>query len=227
MTTLSGWGLESEWKGALTISGEAPKPVVTGGLQLLRGHLIFLNKRFRLAQGEVTFYGDVPPDPVVNVLGETELRDMTAQVRLSGRASKLQLTVGSRPERPQDEVLAQTLFGRSATTLSPFQALRLASVLQALASGSGGGSTFDVLGKTRDLLGLEQLEFLGTGIGEGLQVGLGKYLGENVRVDVNQRLEQGDVSLRIEVEVTPNITLETQAGTQSRTGAGVFWKYDY
>ncbi|WP_448383419.1 translocation/assembly module TamB domain-containing protein [Desulfosoma sp.] len=227
MTTLSGWGLESEWKGALTISGEAPKPAVTGGLHILRGHLLFLTKRFRLAQGEVTFYGDVPPDPFVNVLGETVLRDMTAEVRLSGRASKLQLSIGSRPERPQDEVLAQILFGRSATTLSPFQALRLASILQALSSGSGGGSSFDVLGKTRDLLGLEQLELLGGGIGEGLQVGLGKYLGENVRVDVNQRLEQGDVSLRIEVEVTPNITLETQAGTQSRTGAGVFWKYDY
>jgi len=227
MTTLSGWGLESEWKGALTISGEAPKPVVTGGLHILRGHLLFLNKRFRLAQGEVTFYGDVPPDPFVNVLGETPLRDMTAEVRLSGRVSKLQLSIGSRPERPQDEVLAQVLFGRSATTLSPFQALRLASILQALSSRSGGRSTFDVLGKTRDLLGLEQLELLGMGVGEGLQVGLGKYLGENVRVDVDQRLEQGDVSLRIEVEVTPNITLETQAGTQSRTGAGVFWKYDY
>lgn len=227
MATLSGWGLDSEWQGALKISGEAPKPVVTGGLHILRGHWLFLNKRFRLAQGEVTFYGDVPPDPAVNVLGETELRDMTAQVRLSGRVSNLQLAVGSRPQRPQDEVLAQILFGRGADTLNPFQALRLASILQSLSSGSGGGSTFDVLGKARDLLGLEQLELLGTGVGKGLQVGLGRYLGENVRVDVNQRLEQGDVSLRVEVEVTPNITLETQAGTQSRTGAGVFWKYDY
>lgn len=227
MTTLSGWGLESEWEGALTVSGEASKPVVSGEVHIVRGHLLFLTKRFRFTQGNVTFYGDVPPDPVINVVGETELRDMTAQVSLSGRASQPQLTMGSRPERPQDEVLAQILFGRSATTLSPFQALRLAALLQALSSKSGHGSAFDVLGKTRDLLGLEQLELLGLGAGEGLQVGLGKYLGENVRVDVNQRLEEGDVSLRVEVEVTPNITLETQVGTQSRTGAGVFWKYDY
>lgn len=227
MTTVSGWGLESEWEGALTVSGEASNPVVTGRMHILRGDLLFLTKRFRLAEGEVIFNGDVPPDPVLNVLGETVLRDMTAQVRVSGRASQPKLTIGSRPERPQDEVLAQILFGRSATTLSPFQALRLAAVLQSLSSGSGKGSGIDVLGKTRDLFGLEQLELLGLGVGEGLQVGLGKYLGENFRVDVNQRLEQGDVSLRVEVEVTPNITLETQVGTQSRTGAGVFWKYDY
>ncbi len=227
MTTVSGWGLESEWQGALKISGEAPKPVVTGGVHIVRGHLLFLTKRFLLTQGDIIFYGDVPPDPVLNVLGEIALRDMTAQVHLSGRTSKPELTLDSLPERPQDEILAQILFGRSTTTLSPFQALRLASVLQSLASRSSQGSAFDVLGKTRDLLGLERLELLGLGAGEGLQVGLGKYLGENVRVDVNQRLEEGDVSLRIEVEVTPNITLETQVGTQSRTGAGVFWKYDY
>lgn len=227
MTTVSGWGLESEWQGALKISGEAPKPVVTGGVHIVRGHLMFLTKRFFLTQGDIIFYGDVPPDPVLNVLGEVALRDMTAQVHLYGRTSKPELTLDSRPERPQDEILAQILFGRSATTLSPFQALRLASVLQSLASISSKGSAFDVLGKTRDLLGFERLELLGLGAGEGLQVGLGKYLGENVRVDVNQRLEEGDVSLRIEVEVSPNITLETQVGTQSRTGAGVFWKYDY
>ncbi len=225
MTTVSGWGLQSEWKGALKIVGPSSEPRLTGQLDILRGQLLFLDKRFRLTEGHVIFYGETPPDPVIHVLGETALRDMTALVRLSGRASKPELALESTPQRPQEEILAQILFGRSATTLSPFQAIRLARTLQAL-SGRGN-SRFDVLGKTRDLLELDQLEVLGSGLGESLGIGLRKYLGENVRVDVDQRLEEGDVAVRVEVEITPNITLETQAGTQSRTRGGVFWKYDY
>lgn len=227
MTTVSGWGLESEWKGTLSLSGEASRPLLTGRFDVIRGQLDFLTRRFRLTEGQVILYGDVPPDPMLNILAETPLRDMTAQVRVSGRSSQPRLTVESRPQRPQDEVLAQILFGRSATALSPFQAIRLARILHSLSSASGRGLDLDIIGKTRDILGLSHLELLGQKTGKDLQVGLGKYLGENVRVDVNQRLEEGDVSLRVEVELTPNITLETQLGTESRTGAGVFWKYDY
>ncbi|ROQ91159.1 translocation/assembly module TamB domain-containing protein [Desulfosoma caldarium] len=225
MTTVSGWGLESEWRGAVKITGRLPHPRLTGRLDTTRGSLDFLHRRFRLAEGHVIFYGETPPNPAILVLGETAVRDMTARVRLSGRASDLELALESSPERPQEEILAQILFGRSATTLTPLQAIRLANALQALRNR--GGPSRNVLGKTQDFLGLDQLKLLGTGLGEGLGIGLGKYLGENLRVDVDQRLEQGDVSLKVEVEVTPNITVETEAGTQSRTGAGVFWKYDY
>ncbi|MEJ5348762.1 MAG: translocation/assembly module TamB domain-containing protein [Desulfosoma sp.] len=225
MTTVSGWGLDSEWKGALKIVGPSSEPQLTGQLNILRGQLLFLDKRFRLTEGHVIFVGETPPDPVIHVVGETALRDMTASVRLSGRASRPELALESSPQRPQEEILAQILFGRSATTLSPFQAIRLARTLQALSTR--GNSHFDVLGKARDLLGLDQLELLGSGLGESLGIGLRKYLGENVRVDVDQRLEEGDIAVRVEVEITPNITLESQAGTQSRSRAGVFWKYDY
>lgn len=225
LSIVSPWGLEAEWKGTLHITGNASEPHITGRLDLTRGRLDFLNRIFRLTQGYIAFYGESPPNPAIDLLGEITLRDMTAQVRLTGRAANPQLTLSSMPQRPQEEILSQILFGRGATTLSPLQALRLAGTLQALSTRAG--SDLNVMEKTRNLLGLDQLELLGAGLGEGLGVGLRKYLGENVTVDVDQRLEEGDVALRVEVEITPNITLETQVGTHSRTGGGIFWKYDY
>ena len=97
---------------------------------------------------------------------------------------------------------------------------------------SGGGNTFDVLGMTRDILGIDQLDIRqseGTEDGdEGeASVGIGKYLTEDVYVDIEKGLGDESGKLSVEVKLTPNISLESELGMDSRAGVGVMWKYDY
>ncbi|MDE8731249.1 translocation/assembly module TamB domain-containing protein, partial [Desulfovibrio desulfuricans] len=106
----------------------------------------------------------------------------------------MQLILSSDPEMPRDEILAQILFGKSASELGRFENLRLAAAVAQLAgfgSGSGGG----VLDSARQALGVDVLRFNsgasgtnGTGQsgqgGEGMAAGsseeMGKYLTEDI-----------------------------------------------
>lgn len=224
--TVRGWGLDSEWKGALNLSGTASDPLITGRFETVRGTLDFLNKRFRVTRGTVQLYGSVPPDPVLDVTAEAPLRELTAVVTITGPASRPSLKLSSTPERPQDEVLAQILFGRSASKLTPFQALRLANTIKALTVG--GSSAPGVMDQVRRTLGVDAIELKGADEGlENARLGVGKYITDTVRVEVEQGLGETSGRVGVEVEVTPNISLETDVGGDTGAGVGVQWRIDY
>lgn len=222
-----GWGLDSEWKGKLKITGTAEKPTIIGSLSSVRGKVDFLNKRFDIINGSITFYGANPPLPTLDIIAESKVKDITARVTFSGPATDPKMTLTSDPPLPPDEILAKVLFGRSATDITPSQAVQLAMVARSL-SGRGSGRQLDFMSRTRKLLGLDELEFNSSeeGLSKGT-LGIGKYLTEGVYVDVQKGVGQGTNKAAVEVEVTPNITVESQIGSDSSSGIGVNWKYDY
>ncbi|MDY0040998.1 MAG: translocation/assembly module TamB domain-containing protein, partial [Desulforhabdus sp.] len=222
-----GWGLDSEWRGNLKITGTAEKPSITGSLSTVRGRVDFLNRRFDIVNGDMTFYGGSPPLPNLDITAESKVKDVTARVNFRGSASNPTITLSSDPPLPQDEVLAKVLFGRSTTDISPTQALQLASVARSL-SGRGSGRQFDFMSRTRDFLGLDDLAFDSSeeGFAKGT-VGIGKYLTEGVYLNVQRGVGQDRNRATVEVQVTPEITVESQIGSDSASGIGINWKYDY
>jgi translocation and assembly module TamB len=58
-------------------------------------------------------------------------------------------------------------------------------------------------------------------------VSVGKYLSEDVYVEVEKGLspETGKASLKW--DVTPNITVGTEVGVNAQTGVSVDWRWDY
>ena len=152
-----GKGLESEWKGNLQVSGPATNPVVTGSINSIRGQFSLLGKQFTLSRGDVEFSGATPPDPLLNVLVTYAAANITAEATVSGPASSPTLTLSSQPPLPQDEVVAQVLFGQSASSLGRMEAIQLAAELASL-SGFGSGG-MGVLGEVRDTLGFDVLRF--------------------------------------------------------------------
>ncbi|MFH1148393.1 MAG: translocation/assembly module TamB domain-containing protein [Pseudomonadota bacterium] len=217
-----GRGLESEWEGDLDISGSLEKPVITGSINVIRGNFVFLDKRFDLAKGTIQFFGATPPAPVIDVLAEAKGKEMTALVALTGPVSKPSIELRSEPPLPTDEVLSRLLFGEGIAGITPIQALRLASALNTLRGGGGG---LDILAKTRRLIGVEELELKQSE--EGPAVAVGKYLGEGIRVGVEQGLGSATGKVAIEVEATPDISLETETGLNTRSGLGINWKREY
>lgn len=221
-----GRGLDSEWKGALDIQGSADQPIVVGNLQVVRGRFDFLDRTFALTQGMISFFGSSPPAPLLDFTAESKTKDITAILKVSGTASAPQIEITSDPPLPREEVLSRVLFGRSMDKVTPVQALKLAQALQAF-SGDKSLPVLDLLGGTRKLLGLDRLEFRS---GEGKSetgLGLGKYLTEDVYVDVQKDLSGEGGKVSVEVELTPNLSVESEVGSDAQSGVGINWKLDY
>jgi translocation and assembly module TamB len=227
---IRGRGLDSEWKGALEVKGKMKEPLVMGTLNVVRGHLNLFGKRFVLTKGNLAFNGNIPPSPNFDVIGEHKRSDITARVQLRGTPSAIVVTLESDPPLPEDEILARVLFGRSVTNVTPVQALQLAHAVNTLAGGGGG--ILDVMDRTRKLLGVERLDIKQAGELDGkAALSIGKYLMEGVYFEVDKVVgtgldPEGD-KVSVEVEITPNITVETEAGVDGQGGVGLNWKWDY
>src|SRR5262249_45385201 len=52
-----GHGLDSEWRGKLTITGTSAAPAISGSLEQIRGSVDLLGKTFTLTRGRITFDG--------------------------------------------------------------------------------------------------------------------------------------------------------------------------
>jgi translocation and assembly module TamB len=221
-----GRGLETEFKGRCQVTGTTAKPRVSGELNAVWGHYDFFGKTLGIATGQLFFEGRSPPAPRVNVSAKYEQDDFLAQVRLSGPIREPNIDLRSKPQLPKEEILGRILFGRSATNLNPVQAVQLAQALRALSSNQAGDSlTSEIFAQTRRLFDLDEFGFSNQAGGPSL--GMGKYLRENVFVWAQKGLENEEDKIKVEVDLAPHTSVESQVGGQGRSGVSLNWKLDY
>jgi translocation and assembly module TamB len=254
---LRGRGLDSEWKGELSVNGTASQPEVVGQLSLVRGSYDLFGRRLNLTRGTVQFDGERPPDPRIDLEAQGQTQDITAVVKVTGTATKPEFAFTSDPVVPKDEVLARLLFGRDPGQLSVLQQLSLARAAAGQLSG-GELSGFDPLSKMRNLLGLDVLEAGGTttgpmsipglpslaGVGQGdaartpvggqqtsttHNIGPSLSAGKYLSDRTFLRVDQGTTGgqVTVEVELGAGFSVETRVGESSGGGAGFSWKKDY
>ncbi|MEL7154728.1 MAG: translocation/assembly module TamB domain-containing protein [Pseudomonadota bacterium] len=122
---------------------------------------------------------------------------------------------------PEDEVLAQILFGRDIQQLSALQILQLANAIGTLAGREGAG----LLSGLRRGFALDDLDFETDDTGES-SVRLGKYLTGNVYTDVTVG-QEGTTDFSINIDVTSSITARGRASADGDTALGIFFERDY
>lgn len=216
--------LDSEWRGQLVIRGDTHDVAVGGALEVTRGTIALGGVRFRTQEGRLTF-DEAEDVPIVNVTALASRNDIEATLRMSGRLDRLSFSLTSSPPLPQDEILSRLMFGSSATTLTAGQAVQLA---QAAARLSGHGD-LDLLARVRRVAGVDRIEIRETEGADGPQtaVSVGKYLHDRVYVSVEQAVEGEGGKARVEVEVTKNITAETEVGQDENARIGLNWRWHY
>jgi translocation and assembly module TamB len=202
------------------VTGEAANPLVLGDVTFRRGFVDFLGQRFTIREGRIEFDGARPPVPAIDLTAAAQAPELEALLRVQGRADDVELELTSVPPVPQDEVLAQLLFRRDTSQISPFQALRLANAVAVL---EGGG--VDAIGRLRELTGFDTLD-IGGETAETTGVSAGKYIADNVFVEVGQGIGAESGRARVEIELTPHISAVTEV-TGARSGARVEWRFDY
>lgn len=220
-----GRGLDSEWRGDIDVRGTTAEPAIVGNISAVRGTFAFAGRTFLLREGRVTFTGATPPDPEIAVRAQVAVQDLTAAVVASGTASSPTIALESTPSLPSDEILSRILFGKTFGQLNAVQAAQLAQSAAELSGGLSGGGALD---RIRRNLGVDVLNVGAEGSSpQGASLQAGKYITENVFVSIDQGAAAGSQKVGVEIELTPNISVETDVGPDAGSSLGVNWKWDY
>lgn len=223
-----GHGLDSDWQGQVRAEGPLNAPSVVGNLRAVRGSLDLLNRNFTLSKGVITFDGGHPINPQLDIVMTYNAANFMADVTVSGTASHPEVALSSKPSMPQDEIIAQVMFGRSAGKLGRLETLQLAGAAAALAGfGNGGGGVFDLARKS---LGVDVLRLGSSNDGEsglgGSTLEVGKYVNDKVYVGVSQGLDASGTGAVVNVDLTRHTSLEARTDS-TKSEVGVEWSYDY
>ncbi|PKQ04298.1 MAG: hypothetical protein CVT73_13760, partial [Alphaproteobacteria bacterium HGW-Alphaproteobacteria-12] len=221
---VTGRGVDSLWTGSIAATGLAEEPAVEGTLTSLRGTLDFAGKTFVLSRGRVVFNDGSTIDPLIDIALDYERDDFTATVAVTGRGSSPKINLSSQPSLPRDEIISRILFEKGVGELSALEAAQLANTAAEL-SGSGVGG-FGLLGQIQETLGLDVLR-VDRGSSGATTVSAGKYVREGVYVGVEQGALASDSSVKMEVDLTDNISVDTKLGQDASGDVGINWKWDY
>ena len=214
-----GRGLDAELGGGLTLTGDTARVISAGRFDLLRGRLDILGKRFDLVEGSIQFQGDLIP--YLRFVSATNTNTGEVRVIVQGPADQPEVVFESTPDAPQDEVLAQLLFGRNISEISAFQALQLANAVATLAGRGGNG----LISNLRDSFGLDDLDVTTTDDG-ATALRVGKYLTDNIYTDVTAASDgTGEVSLNL--DISPSLTAKGTLGSDGNSSVGIFFERDY
>jgi len=213
-----GRGLDAELGGALRVTGTTAEVIPSGQFDLVRGRMDILGKRLTLSEGLIRLEGAM--DPFLRLVATTQAQDVAVNVAIEGPASVPQIRFSSQPELPEDEVLAQLLFGRSAQSLSPLQAAQLAAAVATLAGRNEG-----LVARLRQNLGLDDLDVATDGSGD-TSLRVGKYLADNVYSDVTVN-SAGESTINLNLDLTNTLTATGSVDSDGNSSVGLYWSRDY
>lgn len=118
--------------------------------------------------------------------------------------------------------MSRILFGSSVTSLSPVQAIQLASALNSL-RGSGGG--LNPLGKLRGIAGVDRLRVLGAdqNAGRGTSLAAGKYISNNIYVEIITDA-RGFTATQLEISLSRALSVLSQTSSFGGSNVGLQYK---
>jgi translocation and assembly module TamB len=203
---ISGHGLDAELAGEIQVHGTAANPQPSGGLKVQRGSFGALGQSLTFSQGSVDFIGAGIADPALHFVANTTANNITATITIGGTARSPKITLSSVPEMPQDEILAQIMFHRSTSQLSPIELAQIAAALASF-SGAVSGDPLANLGKS---LGLDRLS-VGTNNAGAATVQAGKYVAPGVYLGAKQSASGGSQAA-LQFDIGKGLKLETTAG---------------
>lgn len=220
---LKGHGLDTELSLDAHVGGTTAHPTLSGTARVVRGDYDFAGKRFTFEPTSVVYLSTRAEGVRLDLTATRDDPSLNAQVRIRGTAARPEISLTSTPSLPNDEVLSQVLFGRTASQLSPLEAAQLASALSGLAGGGG----FDVVGNLRTFAGLDRLALGGGDAASGaVSISGGKYLTENVYLELTGGGRDGGAA-QVEFRVKRNLSIVSRLGGQGAGRLAIRWRRDY
>ncbi len=223
---VDGMGLDSEWSGDIRLRGTTADPRIGGEVRTVprQSFYSFAGTRFELTRGRIYFDESAPPDPRLDLLAESDVNGLDIDVTVTGTASQPEIAFSSVPALPQEELLAQMLFGGSVTDLSATDAVQLGAALASLRGGGG----MDPINQLRTAIGLDRLRIIPAdpALDRGTSVALGKNITRKLYAELVTD-GQGYNATELEFRVTSWLSLLGSISTVGRGFGAVEISRDY
>ena len=217
---VKGRGIDAELSLDAHVTGNLASPDLEGTARVVQGSYDFAGKRFDFDERGVITLATTPERMRLDLSASWEAPSLTATVNIKGTAARPEITLTSAPSLPQEEILSQVLFGSSAAQLSGPETAELASTVTALATGGG----FDVLGSLKQFAGLDRLALGGNDV-TGMTVAGGKYLGDNVYLEIVGGGREGPTA-EVDWRIRRGLSVLSQIGGQIGAKLSIRWSHD-
>lgn len=219
---LYGQGLDAELEGQIRVSGLASDPRIQGEFNVIQGRYDLLTRVFRIEKGFVRLEQQAI---FLNLRAKHAGPEYDFFVDLNGEDDNFDLQLSSEPSLPEDQLIAQLLFGKGIEGMTAFQAIRLANAVNRLRDP---GAHLDPLKAAGDLLGLDNVEL--SDQDDELSINAGKYLTDKVYIQFGTGFGEQGLNGKVRWELTPQLRLEGYSGSRQEefnSGAEFIWQRDF
>lgn len=220
---VTGRGVDAELGGTLALAGTVTAPDSQGELTLRRGSLQLPTRRLAFQRGTLRFNGALIPE--LNLSATSDAGAYRVTVEVTGLAIQPVIRITSAPELPQEEAMAQLLFGRSGQRLSGIEAVQAVEALAKL-SGTGGEGSGGVITRLGRSLGLDRLG-LTSGENGGTGVEAGRYLAPGLYLGIRPSTTGEAPGVAAQWELTPRMRLEAETTGDGGGRVGLGYEFEY
>lgn len=211
----SGFGLSADLRGNLRIRDNLDS---RGTLRLENGRYRAYGQRLTLRRARLIFAGPID-QPLLDIEAIREVDDVTAGLRLSGRADAPLSEVFSEPAMSQEQALSYLVLGRPLGGGGDQNMLSQA----ALALGLAGGAP--VAGALAERLGVRDFQLESEGSGLTSSVVATGYLSEKLSLRYGVGVFEPVNTFALRYELSRRLYLEAASGLAS--SLDLFYKRDY
>jgi translocation and assembly module TamB len=209
-----GFGFDVTPEGSIVAMDRPGHPTTANGeLDVKQGTFTAYGRKLAIEHGQLYFAGGPITDPAVNLRCTRTARDGTVAVLdVHGTAASPDMTVSSRPSKPQREALSYLVFGRPPQQGSTDDARLLEDATNAL--GLNGGAF--LAGRIGRAMGLSETQLTSMGQLQESALSLGKYLSPRLYVQYGVGLFSPVNTLRMRYVVNRVLTLQVESADQTR-----------
>ena len=166
--------------------------VAVGTVETVRGTYDFQGRRFTVERdGRISFRGQDPRDPGLDVTGVREISGVVARVNVAGSARRPVISLSSDPPLDEADVLSLIVFNAPVNQLGQDQQTSLAERAGALASGFVVAPIAQSLQRALDL---DVFEVEAVSDGGGPAVTIGEQVGDRMFAQLRQQFGSQDVT---------------------------------
>ncbi|MBU2574709.1 MAG: translocation/assembly module TamB [Elusimicrobia bacterium] len=219
-----------EVKGSLLLQKDHYRPsVVLGSVEALKGYYVYLGNTFTVNSGRMTFTGENPPNPAIELSAASGERGNPIKVyfNASGKARNPQVTLSSDPPMEQRDIISflvtgKPLYALYASRNRAQQGRTGDNTAQNLAAGYLSQKAAATVGKKLDI----DMISLKITSEKKADLTVGRYLTGDLFISYGQVLGQGgEKRVSAEYSITRHWSLEGKNSSDGRYVADLLFKY--
>ncbi len=174
---INGYGLKGQLGGSLRVRARPGRDTLATGTLEVGGRYRAYGQNLTITRGRLVWSNDPVGNPVLDVVAERDLGDVTAGISVSGRASRPVAEVWSDPASSQDDALALLVTGHSLSGLDSNAQSEVSAMSAALSAGEGL-----LASQLGSKIGLDDAGVMQSRALGGSVLGVGKYLSPRMYV---------------------------------------------